>query len=88
MLISLPRFALDASVARITWAKSCLFDVQKWIHSSRIFIWVFPKIGGNPPKWMVYKGKPYEQMDDLVGFPPIFGLTPIYDTVSLDDASF
>ena len=22
-------------------------------------IWVFPKIGGKPPKWMVYKGKPY-----------------------------
>ena len=22
--------------------------------------------------------KPYEQMDDLVGFPPIFGLTPNY----------
>ena len=21
--------------------------------------WVFPKIGGNPPKWMVYNGKPY-----------------------------
>ena len=20
--------------------------------------WVFPKIGGKPPKWMVYKGKP------------------------------
>ena len=26
--------------------------------SSQIF-WVFPKIGGNPPKWMVYNGKPY-----------------------------
>ena len=23
-------------------------------------------------------GKPYEQMDDLGNFPPIFGLTPIY----------
>ena len=23
-------------------------------------------------------GKPYEQMDDLVGFPIIFGSTPIY----------
>ena len=22
------------------------------------FIWVFPKIGGKPPKWMVYNGKP------------------------------
>ena len=21
-------------------------------------IWVFPRIGGNPPKWMVYNGKP------------------------------
>ena len=25
------------------------------------------------PKWMVYNGKPYEQMDDLEGFLPIFG---------------
>ena len=24
------------------------------------------------PKWMVYNGKPYEQMDDL-GVPPFFG---------------
>ena len=40
-------------------------------------MWVFPNIGV-PPKWMVYNGKPYEQMDDLGGFPPIFGLTPMY----------
>ena len=26
---------------------------------------VEPKIGGKNPKWMVYNGKPYEQMDDL-----------------------
>ena len=24
-----------------------------------ITIWVFPKIVGKPPKWMVYNGKPY-----------------------------
>ena len=29
------------------------------------------------PKWMVYNGKPYEQMDDLGGFPIIFGNTQI-----------
>ena len=29
------------------------------------------------PKWMVYKGKPYEQMDDLGGNTPIFGGPPI-----------
>ena len=29
------------------------------------------------PKWMVYNGKPYEQMDDLGG-PPLFLETPIY----------
>ena len=33
---------------------------------------------GGPPKWMVYNGKPYEQMDDLGGFPIFFGLTPKY----------
>ena len=27
------------------------------------------------PKWMVYKGKPYEQMDDLGVYTPIFGNT-------------
>ena len=26
---------------------------------------VNPKIGGKPPKWMVYNEKPYEKMDDL-----------------------
>ena len=31
---------------------------------------------GGTPKWMVYNGKPYEQMDDLGGFNPrIFGNT-------------
>ena len=25
------------------------------------------------PKWIVYKGKPYEKMDDLGGKPTIFG---------------
>ena len=24
-------------------------------------ILVFPKIGGKPPKWMVYNGKPYQK---------------------------
>ena len=30
---------------------------------------MFPKIGVIIPKWMVYNGKPYEQMDDLGVFP-------------------
>ncbi len=30
---------------------------------------MFPKIGGKPPKWMVYNGKPYFLMDDLGVFP-------------------
>ena len=39
---------------------------------------VEPKIGGKPPKCMVYKGKPYERMDDLeVPGTPIFGNTHI-----------
>ena len=40
-----------------------------------IFFWVFPKIGV-PPKWMVYNGKPYEQMDDLGGNPHYFRKHP------------
>ena len=35
--------------------------------------WVFPKIGGTPKMDGENHGKPYEQMDDLGGFPPIFG---------------
>ena len=31
---------------------------------------------GKTTKRMVYNGKPYEQMDDLEGFPIIFGSTP------------
>ena len=31
----------------------------------------YPKMDGEN------NGKPYEQMDDLGGFPPIFGSTPI-----------
>ena len=40
---------------------------------------VEPKIGVKPPQMDgENKGsKPYEQMDDLGGFPIIFGLTPI-----------
>ena len=39
---------------------------------------MFPKIGRKTPKMDGEKnGKPYEQMDDLGGFPIIFGLTPI-----------
>ena len=39
---------------------------------------VNPKIGGKPPKWMVYNGKPENpiKMDDL-GV-PLFLETPIY----------
>ena len=29
------------------------------------------------PKWMVYNEKPYEQMDDLGGFPTILGNTHV-----------
>ncbi len=38
-------------------------------------IWVFPKIGGKPPKWMVYFMENPIKMDDLGCFPPIFGNT-------------
>ena len=38
-----------------------------------VYIWVFPKIGGKPPKWMVYNGKPYQ--NGWFGGTPIFGNT-------------
>ena len=37
---------------------------------------MFPKIGGNTPKWMVYNGTPYKKMDDL-GVLPLFLETPL-----------
>ena len=38
---------------------------------------VEPKIGVITPKWTVkIMENPYEQMDDLGGFPHIFGSTP------------
>ena len=40
-------------------------------------MWMFPKIGVYTPKWMIFNGKPYEQMDDLGGF-PIFLETPMF----------
>ena len=44
-------------------------------------MWMFPKIGVYTPKWMVYNGKPYEQMDDL-GV-PLFLETPMSGCVFL-----
>ena len=38
-------------------------------------IWMFPKIGGKPPKWMVKIMENLIKMDDLGGNPPIFGNT-------------
>ena len=40
-------------------------------------IWVFPKIGGFPPKWMVKIMENPIKMDDLGG-PPLFLETPIF----------
>ena len=42
-------------------------------------IWMFPKKGILPPKWMgkIMVPNPMNKWDDLGGFTPIFGLTPI-----------
>ena len=59
----------------------CAYNIRTCVHIY-IYIYmgrVFPNIGGNPPKWMVkIMENSYEQMDDLGGFPPIFGSTPTY----------
>ena len=39
------------------------------ISSSEMYMGVNPKIGGKPPKWMVYMENPIYKMDDLGGFP-------------------
>ena len=41
-------------------------------------IWVFPKIGVFPPKWMVKIMENLIKMDDLGGKPTIFGNIHIY----------
>ena len=38
----------------------------KWVDTTT-------EIGGTPPKWMLYSGKPFFLMDDLGGKPTIFG---------------
>ena len=46
-------------------------------------IWVFPKIGGKPPKWMVkiMENPYYLKDDDLGGKLPLFSETPIYSMI-------
>ena len=51
---------------RLVWQKLCVFFIL-WS------IWVFPKIGGKPPKWMVKIMENPIRMDDLGGKPTIFG---------------
>ena len=53
-------------VIRVGYAKHLV-----WLMPS---IWVFSK-NRDTPKWIVYNGKPYQEMDDL-GVPP-FKETPI-----------
>ena len=48
---------------------------------------MFPKDRGtqNPPKWMVYNGSNPIKMDDLGGFPIIFGSTPISEVLGFSE---
>ena len=47
------------------WSLNTVFSTPRWFLCFWCFmveilqIWMFPKIGGKPPKWMVYNGKPY-----------------------------
>ena len=68
----------------ILWPSRRTSETVKW--PSRLekdvpntdYMGVEPKTRGNTPKWMVkIMGKPYKRWDDLGGFPPIFGETPI-----------
>ena len=42
-----------------------------------VYIWMFPKIGGKPPKWKVYNEKTLLKLM-IWGFSHIFGSTPIF----------
>ncbi len=35
------------------------FGIWEVLVQNKLMIWMFPKIVGKPPKWMVYNGKPY-----------------------------
>ena len=49
----------------------------KRLERKMTLIWVFPKIGVKPPKWMVKIMETPIKMDDLGGKPTIFGNTHI-----------
>ena len=55
-----------------------IYMKEPFVHANVLLvsIWMFPTIGGKPPKWMVYNEKPYFLMDDLGGT-TLFSETPI-----------
>ena len=63
----------------LTWVDG---DVASRIHGMKLNqqMGVEPKIGGKPPKWMVYFMENPIKMDDLGG-PPLFLETPISDSI-------
>ena len=68
----------------MTSTNSAIGTLQRWPKNhpkKKKSIWTIlgvSKNSGKTPKWMVYKGKPYEQMDDLGGkTTPIFGLSDL-----------
>ena len=48
----------------------------KYLKKKISCIWVFPKIGGKPPKWMVKIMENPIKIDDLGGFSPYFWKHP------------
>ena len=62
--------------------KLWLLVLGKVYESVYIYIWVFPKIGGKPPKWMVYNEKTLKNKWMIWWFPifleghPYISLSP------------
>ena len=56
---SVPRGSPWASSPRPRGRPSDLIWEVGETYTPEKLIWVFPKIGGKPPKWMVYNGTPY-----------------------------
>ena len=59
-------------------------DVSRMFRA-KLMIWVFPRIGVPQNGWFIMEtyGNPIK-MDDLGGFPPIFGSTPIWMSCNLE----
>ena len=59
LLEDLPQRATGSGRLPDQFRSQVAIEENSRFRANRFLIWVFPKILGKPPKWMVYNGKPY-----------------------------